>query len=48
MPGGERRIKPSLVIGIGDKTRWTKPTGETATVAYGDCKDSESCMTFDL
>jgi hypothetical protein len=21
-----------------DKTRWTKPSGEAATVVYGDCK----------
>ncbi len=38
MPKGQRRIKPGAVIGIGDKTRWTKALGEAATVVYGDCK----------
>jgi len=35
----ERGIKAGPIIGIGDKTRWTKPTGEAATVSYGDCKE---------
>ena len=35
----EHGIKAGPVEGIGDKTRWTKPTGGAATVAYGDCKE---------
>jgi hypothetical protein len=39
MPDGERRSKVDPITGIGDKTRWTKPPGGAATVAYGDCKE---------
>ena len=38
MPNEECGIKPSLLRGIGDKTRWTKALGKAATVVYGDCK----------
>ena len=38
MPDGQHRIKAGPVTGIGDKTRWTKPPGGAATIAYEDCK----------